>query len=186
MSDILEIIRALQRQKKRIIVALDGRCAAGKTTLSAHLRYAIGCNVIPMDHFFLRPWQRTSERLAEPGGNIDYERFLKEALVPLIKGGDFSYCPFDCREMKLGKAISVKDNPINLVEGSYSCHPALFDYYDLRLFLTVAPKDQLKRIRERGGQGCLVDYVEKWIPLEERYFSAFDIQRRCDYSLTAP
>ena len=36
-----------------------------------------------MDDFFLRPQQRTKERLAEAGGNIDRERFLQEVAVLL-------------------------------------------------------------------------------------------------------
>ena len=31
-----------------------------------------------MDDYFLQPYQRTEERLAEPGGNVDYERFKEE------------------------------------------------------------------------------------------------------------
>ena len=34
-----------------------------------------------MDDFFLRPEQRRPERFAEPGGNVDRERFAAEVLV---------------------------------------------------------------------------------------------------------
>ena len=57
------------------IVAIDGRCASGKSTLAAYLKSALACSVIHMDHFFLQPHQRTEKRLREPGGNVDYERF---------------------------------------------------------------------------------------------------------------
>ena len=63
--------------KSSVIIAIDGRCAAGKTYLASRIKEAVECNVIHMDYFFLRPEQRTSERLREPGGNVDYERFTE-------------------------------------------------------------------------------------------------------------
>ena len=42
-----------------LLVALDGRCAAGKTTLARMLGERYGWPVVHLDHFFLRPEQRT-------------------------------------------------------------------------------------------------------------------------------
>ena len=45
-----------------------------------------------MDDFFLRPEQRTEERLKEVGGNVDRERFLEEVARPLTnKKKSFGY-----------------------------------------------------------------------------------------------
>ena len=46
-----------------------------------------------MDDFYLQPHQRTTKRLREPGGNVDYERFETEVLQPLLTGEAFSYRP---------------------------------------------------------------------------------------------
>ena len=75
-SAVLQAVQALPQDRQPLIVALDGRCASGKTTLAALLQQQTGCSVVHMDHFFLRPEQRTRERLEQPGGNVDYERFL--------------------------------------------------------------------------------------------------------------
>ena len=49
MEDILETtkkqIDALLEQKERVIIAIDGKCAAGKTTLAAKLAEYYDCNV---------------------------------------------------------------------------------------------------------------------------------------------
>ena len=66
-----------------LVVAIDGRCAAGKSSFAQKLQEETGCNVVSMDHFFLPPERRTPERLAEPGGNVDWERCLEEVLRPL-------------------------------------------------------------------------------------------------------
>ena len=72
---LLRRIRALAAAQPRVLVAIDGRCTAGKTTLAASLQAQLECNVFHMDDFFLRPEQRTPERLRQPGGNVDFERF---------------------------------------------------------------------------------------------------------------
>ena len=94
---LLPLLSALDRrlaEKSRVIAALEGGSAAGKTTLAALLaKIYPGCNVFHMDDFFLRPEQRTEARLAEPGGNVDYERFLEEVLLPLRRGETVQYRP---------------------------------------------------------------------------------------------
>jgi uridine kinase len=163
-----------------MLIAIDGRCAAGKTTLAARLQELILCNVIHMDHFYLRPLQRTAERLNEPGGNVDYERFLEEVLLPLKGSGDFSYRPYDCQSQGFGESVYINANAVNVVEGSYSCHPALRGYYDLRIFLSVSPEEQKRRIRQRNGDAQAADFINKWIPLEEQYFLSYNVQENCD------
>lgn len=166
--------------KKPLLVAIDGRCAAGKTTLAALLQEETGCNVIHMDHFFLQPEQRTKERMQEPGGNVDYERVLNEVMIPLSQGQAVFYRRFDCKEMELSSLIRMEQNAVTVVEGSYSCHPALWDFYDLRVFLSIDPEEQVRRIRSRNGDEAFSDFRDRWIPLEEQYFSAYRIQERCD------
>lgn len=189
-------ISALSAAKDHLIIAIDGRCTSGKTTLAAQLKEAFQCNVIPMDHFFLQPHMRTKERLATPGGNVDYERFLEEVLLPLHEGTAFSYRPFNCHIQLPGTdaphqftagfeaPITVKPASITIIEGSYSCHPALYDYYDYRIFLTTSYENQLERIRLRNGADALPAFIRKWIPLEELYFKEMDVQNKCDLCIT--
>lgn len=163
-----------------LLIALDGRCASGKTTLAAALQEKTGCNVIHMDDFFLRPEQRTQRRMEEPGGNVDYERFLEEVMLPLSRGEAFSYRPYDCKKKALVDVISVTPKTITVVEGAYSCHPVLWDYYDLHVFLSVEREEQLRRIRRRNGEEAVERFRDLWIPLEEHYFTAYRIEERCD------
>ncbi len=70
MQEIIDrILQALEGQTGRVkTVAIDGRCAAGKTTLAQALADATGGGVIHMDDFFLPTGLRTAARLEEPGG----------------------------------------------------------------------------------------------------------------------
>ena len=182
VNEIVENIKTLRikAENKTLIVAIDGRCGAGKTTLAGRLEEELGCAAFHMDDFFPRPEQRTEERLSIPGENVDHERFLEEVMRPLIQNRRFCYRPYDCKTQRPTDPVYAEPNNIAVIEGSYSCHPALWDFYDLRIFLTVEPKEQLRRIVERNGAEKAETFKERWIPLEEKYFAAFDIENRCD------
>ena len=178
-----------QGAERPFILAIDGRCASGKSTLAEALAHEVceSCgvpvNLFHMDDFYLRPEQRTAARYLEPGGNVDRERFLEEVLLPLKGGRPFSYRPFDCSVMALSTPVFVEPAPCAVIEGSYSCHPLLFPHYDMRVFSTVDPRVQRARILDRNGEAGLSAFIERWIPLEERYFNAFDVEKQCDLRL---
>ena len=173
-------LEALLIKKERVILAIDGRAASGKTTLAANLAGRFDTAVVHMDDFFLRPEQRTEARLREPGGNVDRERIHELVLFPLSRGEKVAYRPYDCRTKALADEVTLPDKQLVIVEGSYSLHPELRPYYDLSVFVTTDGDTQLRRLAERDG-AKLADFKEKWIPLEELYFGAFDIERSCDF-----
>ena len=111
-------IDGLLAEKDMVIMAIDGKCTSGKTTLASKLAEIYDCNVFHMDDFFLRPEQRTPERFAEVGGNVDYERFQEEVLLPLKSGKAFSYRPFDCSTFALAAPVSVTPKKLNIIEGT--------------------------------------------------------------------
>lgn len=182
----LPLLAAIDRkmvENQRTLVAIDGGSASGKTTLAALLAQIYDCNVFHMDDFFLRPGQRTPERLAEPGGNVDRERFYEEVLRPLAQGCPVRYRRYDCRTRILGEAAEIAPKSLNIVEGAYSMHPALADSYDLSAFLRISPELQKIRILARNGPKVGERFFNQWIPLEEQYFSALDPAGRCNLIL---
>lgn len=132
-----------------------------------------------MDDFFLQAHQRTPERYAEPGGNVDYERFLGEVLTPVLAEKAFSFRPFDCSTMSLGQSVSVTPKPLTVVEGVYSLHPALAHAYDLGVFLEIREDAQRERILRRNGPEMLNRFLQEWIPLEKLYFDKTGTRLRC-------
>ena len=179
LDTILSRIDDLLARKDRVTVAIDGSCASGKTTLAALLAANRDCNVFHMDDFFLRPQQRTAQRFAQPGGNVDYERFREEVLLPLQSGHPFSYRPFDCSTFTLAESRQVEPRKITIVEGTYSLHPYFADPYDLRIFLSASPALQRQRILERPAF-VHQRFFEEWIPMENRYFSGLSVAENCD------
>lgn len=176
-------IRSTRSTKAPLIIAIDGRCGSGKSTLANELASRLTAELIHADDFFLRPEQRTAERLAEAGGNLDRERLRDEVLRPLQSGDAFAYRPFDCSTQSLQAPVTVEPAQIVIVEGSYSCHPDLWEYYDLHIFANISPDEQIRRITARNGAIWTKRFVEQWIPMEERYFDAFAIRERCEITV---
>lgn len=167
-------------------VAIEGGSASGKTSLAALLESVYDLNVFHMDDFFLQPHQRTPERFAQPGGNVDYERFEQEVLIPLSRGEAFTYRKFDCSTMSLGESVSVTPKKLNITEGAYSLHPRLKGAYQISVFLDSDPDVQRARILARNGADMLKRFVNEWIPLEHRYFESTGVRESCDIILPPP
>ena len=179
----MELLQAIDERLPRqahLLLAIDGGSASGKTTLAALLAQRYGCPVFHMDDFFLRPEQRTPQRLAEPGGNVDRERFFSEVLQPLRQGGPASYRRYDCRTGQLLPPVLRQAGQLNVIEGAYSMHPELSALYDLSVFLAVSPEMQHRRILQREPAFKQQLFFRQWIPMENRYFQTFSIPERCD------
>jgi len=164
------------------IVAIDGNSGSGKSTLGAFLQAVYGGVLFHMDDFFLPFARKTPARLAQPGGNVDYERFAAEVLCHR-PGSAFTYRPFQCHTGALGDAVAVPRQGLWVVEGSYSLHPALLDAYDLKVMLRVSPAEQSRRILQREGPQMHARFLQEWIPLEDAYFRSRDMDALCDVVL---
>ena len=171
---------AADKSRKHILIAIDGKCASGKSTLGIYLKNEFDANLFHMDDFFLQKHQRTKERLAEVGGNVDYERFKEEVLNPICAGKAVEYRIFDCSSLEIVESIVIEPKRINIVEGSYSQHPYFGEPYDLRIFTEIDSENQLNNIRKRNGEEKLKNFVERWIPKEEAYFAKFGVKEKCD------
>ena len=183
---LLPLLSAIDRkmaQQNRTVVAIEGGSASGKTTLSGLLSHIYDCTVFHMDDFFLRPEQRTPERLAEPGGNVDRERFYEEVLKPLTEGQAVQYQRYDCHTQTLEPPVEVAPKALTLVEGAYSMHPMLAKHYDLSVFLQIPPEVQRARILKRNGPEVAERFFSMWVPLETTYFEVMDPASRCDLIL---
>ncbi|MBR6740792.1 MAG: phosphoribulokinase [Clostridia bacterium] len=166
-------------------LAVEGGSASGKSTLGELLEGVYDCTVFHMDDFFLRPEQRTPERFAEPGGNVDRERFLKEVLIPMSQGKEVLYRRFDCSTFTLQPPVAVKPQQLTVIEGAYSMHPELSGYYDLSVYLDISPELQRKRIQKRNSPAMAERFFNEWIPLEQVYHEKLNVKSRCNLVLNA-
>ena len=169
-------------------LAIDGKCGSGKTTLAQRIAASFPAEIVHMDDFFLPPQLRTPERLAEPGGNIHYERFILEVLEPCSHAlGPYlcSYRPFECKNMEYSsKPRLVHNRPLLIIEGSYSMRPDFQPYYHASIYLDCSYSLQAYRLKNRNPERY-PDFVARWIPMENLYFNTFRIRQRCTFRLSS-
>ena len=134
LTDVFATIDKALSEHEHIILAIDGNSGSGKSCLADLLAARYDCNVIHMDDFFLQPHQRTSERLKEPGGNIDYERFFGQVMSRLKTREEFQYQRYDCGKQELVGWITLTPKKLNIIEGVYSMHPLWNKLLDIRIF----------------------------------------------------
>lgn len=184
-ADILPLLARIDSMQRvgEVRLAIDGGSASGKSTLGKMLAEIYGCTLFHMDDFFLTPSMRTSERLAEAGGNVDRERFLAEVITPLSRGEEVAYRRYDCSTGEIMPPEVRKPTRLTVTEGAYSMHPELADFYNLSVFLEITPELQRARILKRNSPEMAERHFSTWIPMEERYFNAFNIRERCDVTL---
>ena len=92
VDEINEIVKQEDNTDRPILVAIDGRCGSGKTTLGEYLKGQFDCNLFHMDDFFLRMEQRTPDTMKDFMKLCSY-RFKRRNLCAIspfpAKSGDY-------------------------------------------------------------------------------------------------
>ena len=182
----LRFLQTLSAGGKRAVVAIDGRCGSGKTTLASLASACLPCTVFHMDDFSFLPQLRTPQRLAQPGENVHHERFLSEVLLPLSQGRQVVYQPFSCRAGALQPPVCCQPKPLVIVEGRAS-HASLSAALLVphTLVLQITPDEQRRRLLLREGKEGFSAFASRWIPLEEGVlFSKYKLAGLSSFTLT--
>lgn len=209
MSEIFDILEQIERakaQNERLLLVIDGKCGSGKTTFAEKLYEHYKCNVFHIDDFYLPIAMQTQEVMSKPGGNINFERFIEDVMIPLKISDGIDYKPFLCRNQNYAPNVRMEKTNINIIEGTYSCHPTLREFYAqmkcdsgidncaekeqypkkwnvITMFLDIDEENQIKRLKKRVGEERFKIFEDKWIPREMEYFKVYDVKEYCDYSI---
>ncbi len=178
-EDLEPLLGRIGEARKPFVLALDGFCASGKTTLAELLRTRFGARVIHTDDFYLPRDMRSEERYGEPGGTIHYER-LKAEVIGRLSEPSLTYGVFSPVLMEIERKETLPLVPVTVIEGAYACHPAFGDYADLTCFMETGTEEQRRRILARNGPERLKLFEARWIPYERRYEAAFGIRAKAD------
>ena len=170
-----------QQPTKPLVLALDGRCGSGKTTLANTLARQFPASItLHTDDFYLPPAQRIRGWEKTPCANMDLARLRDEALRPAYAGQPVAYRAYSCREGAYLPPAQLPAQPLVILEGSYSHHPLLRPYETLRVFVTCAKPEQTRRLQAREG-ARYADFFARWVPLEEGYFAQYGIETSADF-----
>ncbi|HEX2051306.1 MAG TPA: cytidylate kinase family protein [Actinomycetota bacterium] len=171
-------------------IAVDGPPAAGKTTLAdelADVLRARGREVIraSTDGFHL-PRSRRYRRGEYSGegcyhDSFDYDALHRVLLDPLGPGGDrrFTRAVSDYRtDTMLSEPVTTAPADAVLVfDGVFLLRPELIDRWDLRIFVSAAFEERLRRARARDhalhGSPAEVErrYRDRYAPAQQLYLA---------------
>lgn len=163
-----------------LLVAIDGRCASGKTALASFLAEHLQAPVFHTDDFYLPFALRTPQRLLQPGGHMDMQRLVREVLEPARAGLPVVYRAYHAHTDTWAEAAPVAPHRLYIVEGAYSLLPEAEEFYDYKIFLTHDPAVQRARLVKREGAEKFRLFESRWIPAEEKYFSVCVPRARAD------
>jgi uridine kinase len=164
-------------QRRPLVVAIDGRSGAGKSTVARWLGSELEAVVVEADDFYAGgsdvEWaaRTPAERVEQV---IDWRRLRHEALAPLAAGRAAAWRPFDF-ERGAGFAdriIARQPAPVVILDGAYSARPELADLVDLAV-LVQASTDRVRRARllAREGAAFMAAWHTLWDAAEDLYFS---------------
>ena len=193
LDKVVSTIRACPVNDQRLVVAIDGRSGAGKSTVAHALAQEIGAAIVPCDDFFaanvsnaewdaLTPEQRVAEAM-------DWRRLRREAIEPLRAGRTALWYAFDFQAgprsdgtypmQEAPKELGPKT--VVLLDGAYSARPELADVLDLKVLVEAAHATRETRLAAREAPAFLRRWHARWDAAEEHYFTrvrpppAFDV-----------
>lgn len=176
---ILFQIAKLLDEKEHVIISIDGDCGSGKTTYTELINQVFDANVFHMDDYYLPMAMRDENWRQIPAGNMDLSRFRQEVLEPARQGDDINYRPFNCQKKAYEDVSLIEAKKLTVIEGSYSQHPDLADYYDLKIFLTCDREIQIGRLMKREGDYYPM-FESCWMPLERMYHEKYQIRDKAN------
>lgn len=173
--DAIDRIVREKEKKQRILVAIDGPCASGKSTLAGILARVFGAGTVHTDDFVIPHWLKTPERLQVPGGNLDDQRLIGEVLEPWKREEYIIYQRYDCHDRRYVPADPIPRGDMLILEGSCALLPSLRVYADVRLFMTAPWEIRKERLIKRESPESFERFTDMWIPLENAYFEAYGL-----------
>jgi len=171
--------RILQIERDRpgpILAALDGRSAAGKSTLAAVVAPLVEAVVIDGDDFYsggsAETWDAMSA--AEKANHCMDWRRQRPVLEKLAKGEAAHWRPYDWEadDGSLAQTpVICEPAPVIILDGAYSARPELADLFDLRVLLAAPADLRRAQLIEREGEDYRAEWNARWDEAEQWYFS---------------
>jgi uridine kinase len=148
--DLIEYLenKILEINKKRVIIAIDGIDASGKSSLSKEITLKLqnklyNVQLIHIDDFHLPKKIRYSKGKDSPEGfyfdSYDYQTIISKLIIPFLNEEEIILIKsFDLENDKENIVeTKIEENTILIVEGIFLQRKELYKYWDLKIFLDV-------------------------------------------------
>lgn len=170
-NDFLEDFtnRLINRPDDRILIALSGESASGKSTICKQITHCIEelnlpVTILTADNYFndiseLIKIHGNFDLLRDSGYDIDspdnfYLDLLREDILKLQKGIDILSPEYLVNGTGISKpkSIPVKSNKIIIVEGMCSIYEKVQDIFDIKIYIDLNEEERKRRFLNRAIQ----------------------------------
>lgn len=181
-KEIIMMMKDLIREKNlsdNFIISIDGPCGGGKTTLAEYIKKECDYNIVHMDDFYLPFQKRDKNWMNIIAGHMDFDRLIKDILEPYASGKEINYVSYDCHSDEYLKKKDIDLKKPLVLEGSYTSHPRISEYVDIKIYVNIDERMQIERLTKRNEK--VVDkFVSMWIPFENNYFKELSVKEKSD------
>ena len=154
----LRLIAAAKPTRPFTFVGIGGRGGSGKSTLAALVPEA---QIVGTDEF----WD---------GAGFELSRLRSEVFDPLVAGSPAEFASWDWEARRAGPRRRIAPEGIVVVEGVCALHRMFRGDYDVRIWVEAPYDVRLARGVARDGEPARKNWIEHWIPSEERYIARDD------------
>ncbi|MEI5908631.1 uridine kinase [Bacillus spongiae] len=172
LNNLLTKFYSLKDNQNTLIIGIDGPSAAGKSTLARKLKnLGKEVTIVHMDDFYRPSNEKKIVDSTSVGESFDWERLMKQVLLPVSNNNKGSYQRYDWDTDRLAEWHKVPVGGIVIIEGCYSLRNELLPFYHVKLWVDALKEISSVRVvdRERRGTGNKKMWEEVYRPAEEKY-----------------
>jgi uridine kinase len=177
---IIANIQSLLQRRHCVLVAIDGRGGAGKSTLASELSGRLDASVAADDFYRVMDegarWRLGPEEAYNQ--NFDWQRLRDQVLAPLRRNQPARYERFDWISRRLGAHAQVEPKGVVLIEGVGTYRPELRPYYHYSIYVETPRELCLTRLYDRGHNN--EEWIPRWAASEDWYIQHFDPKSAVD------
>ncbi|RNI18155.1 AAA family ATPase [Flexivirga caeni] len=165
-SPHLDRVAALARAAARrpVVIAVDGRSGAGKTTFAERLADRLERSLVIHVDDLCPGWDGLA---AIPA------LLTAQVLVPLRRGEPAAYRRFDWYADEFADLVPLPETATVIVEGAGSSVSPARGYVDVRVWLEAGEPERKERALARDGETYRPNW-RRWADQEDRLFAADD------------
>lgn len=184
-------VEDLRRKKGRVILAIDGRGGAGKSSLARNLTSRLPHSAhIEHDWFHLPREKVTEDR------RFDHARLIAEVISPFRSGNSVLTCYRYNWGFLAGvpdgfhdTPVTIEDTQVLILEGCETLHAELFSHFDITIWLDTAAEVSLARGIKRDIEEYKLDpntvrqSWKEWSEWEHQALARDDRRKRAGFLL---